>query len=163
MKAKHQPPPSDIEKLLTSTARLWIGIDPGVNTGLAVWNRAEKRLIELRTFTAVGAEDYVRHLVENAGCDVMIVIEDARKRRTFQGGTERYQGAGSIKRDSKRWEEFCKHNGYAYALVTPSGASNKIAADAEKFEACTGYRCMNGKRFFVSGHARVAGMLVFGR
>jgi hypothetical protein len=163
MKNKPQPHSSDKEKLLRSSAAIWIGIDPGVNTGVAVWSRTEKRLTELRTFTAVGAEDYVRHLIEHADCDVMVVIEDARLRRTFQGGTERYQGAGSIKCDSRRWDEFCKHNGYSYALVPPSGASNKIAADVERFEGCTGYRCMNGKRIIVSGHARCAAMLVFGR
>jgi hypothetical protein len=163
MKNKPQPHQSDKEKLLRSTARIWIGIDPGVNTGVAVWSRTEKRLTDMRTFTAVGAEDYVRHIIEHSECDVMVVVEDARMRRVFHGGAERYQGAGSVKCDSRRWQEFCKHNGYAYALVPPTSALNTIAAHVENFERYTGYLCRNGKKIVVSEHARCAGMLVFQR
>jgi hypothetical protein len=82
-------------------------------------------------------------------------------RRVFHGGAERYQGAGSVKCDSRRWQEFCEAHGITYALLAPSAATNGIAANIPMFEATTGIQVMKGKRVMVSKHARDAAMMVF--
>lgn len=136
-----------------------IGIDPGVKTGVAVWDARAKRIIETYTVSAFAAEMLVQIHIKDK--NAVLVIEDARLRRVFQGGSERYQGAGSIKRDCKRWEEFCTELHIPYILVAPNGAANKIAANIPVFQRLTGVEIYNGKKIIVSKHARDACMLVF--
>jgi hypothetical protein len=92
---------------------------------------------------------------------VLVIIEDARMRRVFHGGAERYQGAGSVKCDSRRWQEFCEAHKIPYALLEPSGSGNKIAADPDLFERVTGFTVRVGKRIVVSEHGRCAAMMVY--
>ena len=137
-----------------------IGIDPGVNTGLAV--KVGGELKHLYTFTAIEAEESVRNLAAEYPM-TLVVVEDARKRKVFRGGAERYQGAGSVKRDSKRWEEFLQHHKIAYELVEPSGRLNAIAKNPIMFTEATGYKVYSGNKITVSEHARCAAMLILNR
>jgi len=131
-----------------------IGIDPGVNTGCAVWDR------EMKTFELLGSNSIVmvqklllRFLTK--GTSFYVRLEDARKRKWFgKSGREQLQGAGSIKRDCQIWEEFFEHYNIPYELVPPK--NNKTKLDAKSFAKYTGYKLRTNE------HARDAAMLVYG-
>src|SRR5574337_1837758 len=77
--------------------KLLVGIDPGVNTGVAVWDRGAKAFSSLTTESIVSAMGRVLALHKAGGVELW--FEDARL-RTWYGtkGREALQGAGSIKR-----------------------------------------------------------------
>ena len=138
---------------------LWIGIDTGVNTGVAVWDSDAGRLIAMETMAIDEAMDYVRGL--RSGNDVRVVVEDARRRRwvpdthDIRKEMSRRLGAGSIKRDARIWEDFLKRNEFDFQMTPPRRGLTKWTR--ESFASVTGY---TGR---TTGHSRDAAMLVFGR
>ena len=134
---------------------IYIGIDPGTHTGIAVWSHQEQRFFALGTKTMYEATEDVLNLVNKYGRDnIFVRFEDARKRNWFgNAGREQLQGAGSIKRDCSLWEEFLTAKNIPFAAVAPK--ANRTKMTAEQFERYTGW----AKR--TSEHARDAAMLVF--
>lgn len=133
---------------------LYIGIDAGTHTGIAVWSHTDRRLVSVDTMTITQAMQVVRGLAEQN--DLVIFVEDARKRNWFgYSGREKLQGAGSVKRDCAIWEGFCKEVGIECRLIAPKNNTTKLSAP--QFRALTGWA---GR---TSDHARDAAMLVFGR
>lgn len=138
---------------------LYIGIDCGVNTGLAVYNSATKRLESLETLPIHRAADRVRELAK-AG-PVKVYFEDARQRTWFEPEKTRsdyrgkLMGAGAVKRDSKIWEDILTDWKIPFEMIPPKHNATKMKDFY--FARVTGYtaRC--------SEHARDAAMLVFGR
>ena len=139
---------------------LVVGIDPGVHTGLAVWDTSSRRLLDVRCSGIVEAMRYVRELMDTRGVG-LIVFEDARQRkwiprerdlRQFKG---RAMGAGSVKRDSGIWEEFCEVYRIDCVKTPPRQGMTKLT-DAT-FRGITGYDART------NNHGRDAAMLVFGR
>ena len=138
--------------------RYIIGIDTGVNTGYAVWDRVEKKLLEVETLKIHKALKKVEGFYCLFGSEgVLVRVEDARKRKWFGGGDASYksQGAGSVKRDSLVWEDFLKDLGADFEMLHPAKGLTKWSAEA--FKSVTGWkeRC--------SGHARDAAMLCYGK
>lgn len=133
--------------------KILVGIDPGTQTGYAVWHKTEGKLLEVAAFTVIQAMDKVLKIgVENI---VELRFEDARKRKWFGSkGREALQGAGSIKRDCAIWEEFCTFHGIKFKVVPPQKGATKW--DAKTFERVTGWKGRTNE------HARDAGVLVFG-
>ncbi len=130
-----------------------IGIDPGVNTGFAV--AVDGVLERVECMSAVQAECEVLEIWKRNQA-LIVSFEDARLRTWFgQKGREALQGAGSIKRDSSRWEEFLTHHGITFRLVAPRANTTKL--DAKSFERITGW---SGR---TNEHARDAACLVFRR
>jgi len=130
-----------------------IGIDPGVNTGLAVYSHKKLQLVE--SCTAVKAECFVLKTIKE-GKDVKLYIEDARKRTWFGSkGREVLQGVGSVKRDSQRWQEFAEYHKIEYELVHPK--NNKTKLKKAEFKKLTGWSERSNE------HGRDAAMMVFGR
>lgn len=132
-----------------------IGIDTGVNTGLAVWQDNELKAVESMTITQAMSKI-------KACCPpqmTKLYIEDARKWIGFNGKTAatqaRLQGAGSVKRDAKIWEDWCIENGYEYVLVKPMGKGLKKSA--VEFKRITGWQGRTNE------HSRDAAMIVFKR
>lgn len=136
---------------------LFIGIDPGVNTGFAVYDAETKELTEcesLPIYEAFKSVLTVRQVRPDR--QLKIIVEDARKRTYFgKTGRERAQGAGSIKRDCGIWEEFLKIEGFDYELVHPK--NNRTKLKAKLFAQITKYTDRT------NGHGRDAAMLVYGR
>lgn len=133
---------------------IYIGIDPGVNTGFAVWDSKQQKLIDAETLTIVSAMERVKGIVKMS--PVTLIIEDARKRVWFGSNSEaKRQGAGSVKRDCMVWEEFCTINQIPHHFLHPMKGGTKLTP--EYFRMLTGYT----KR--TSNHARDAAMLVYGR
>lgn len=141
------------------TQTLYIGIDAGTHTGVAVWNSREQRLELIDTMTITQAMDYVRGERMRGfayGFEVVVCMEDARLRNWFgQSGREKLQGAGSVKRDCAIWETFCKEIGIECVKIPPKHNTTKLKDG--QFKLLTGW---HGR---TSEHGRDAAMLVFGR
>lgn len=131
-----------------------IGIDPGVHTGFAFTLNGE--LIAVECGTAVMAEQYILKMRRDFTCAIAVYFEDARLRTWFgQKGKEALQGAGSIKRDCQRWEEWLVHHGISFCKVAPKNNKTKLPAD--QFKRITGWEGRTNE------HSRDAAMLVVGR
>lgn len=145
----------------------YIGIDPGVHTGLAIWDSKTRRL-ELATTLAIHqALELVNELDLEArkyadeGESVKVIFEDARLRkwlpreRNISEYRGRLQGAGSVKRDCTIWEVFLQDKHIPFEAVAPAAGRTKWSE--ETFQRMTGYV---GR---TSNHARDAAVLVFGK
>lgn len=132
-----------------------IGIDPGVNTGVAVADGG--KLVSVESMSAVEAEGCVMQCLEMYGLpNVFVRFEDARMRQWFGSkGREALQGAGSIKRDCSRWQEFLEHHNIPHSRVAPQANRTKLTAD--QFKAITKWQGRTNE------HGRDAAMLVFGK
>jgi hypothetical protein len=137
-----------------------IGIDPGVNTGVAVWDTTTQQFLDVRCSGIVSAMLYIDRL-RNTRKVSLVVFEDARLRKwiprekdlsQFRG---RAMGAGSVKRDCAIWEEWCKGYGIDFVASPPKNGKTKLSGDT--FRRITGYTGRTNE------HSRDAAMLVFGR
>jgi len=143
---------------------IYIGIDTGVHTGVALWDN-RKRSLELVTSMPIHkAMDVVKlHQMkaQENGTKLVVRVEDPRQRTWF--GTERMsrdeerkklQGVGSVKRDASIWDEFLKDLGIEYEMVAPRRSVTKLTQDS--FKRYTGWNSKTNE------HGRDAAMLVFG-
>lgn len=143
-----------VARLQGVAAVILIGIDPGVNTGFAVWCATERRLMSVDSMTIDSAMDEVRR-IHREGNLHSVTFEDARL-RTWYGskGKEALQGAGSIKRDCGIWSDFLGRLGVAYRSVKPAAGATKWTA--ERFASVTGWVGRTNE------HGRDAALLVYG-
>lgn len=142
---------------------LYIGIDPGSNTGVALWYQEHKKLEVLQFTSHCGAMLFIYEKLKvlPAGEDlggVKFRIEDARKAKARPDlsviNKGKLQGVGYVKAYSKDWEAFCVLYNYAYEMLAP--ANTKV--NPAYFERLTGLKTLK-----TQDHLRDAGMLVFGR
>ena len=139
---------------------LVIGIDPGLHTGLAVWDTSSRQFLEIRCSGIVDAMDYLDRLRAEKGIG-LVVFEDARQRTWIPREKDlaqmkgRAMGAGSVKRDCSIWEEWCKARQVQYIASRPKNGMTKLT-DAY-FRGITGYDRRTNE------HGRDAAMLVFQR
>lgn len=144
---------------MTNLIQIKIGIDPGVYTGLAIYNRKVKRLDMVATMGIVKSMELVLKWHQLNPSQVHVYMEDARQRKWFgdkkKGGdiNGKEQGAGSIKRDCGIWQEFLELHGIPHTIRPPGKGMTKIREDV--FKRITGW----DKR--TSTHSRDAAMLVF--
>ena len=126
-----------------------IGIDPGVKTGVAMWSTKNKTLkLESRLIHQCILDFRAMMFYPD-----LVFIEDARKRKHFDEDVSyKAQGAGSVKRDCKIWEDFLTDMKIPFILRHPR--NTKI--DAPTFKTMTGYQGVTNQ------HTRDAAMLVFG-
>lgn len=137
-----------------------VGIDCGVDTGVAIYDPLAHCLTALDTMTIDRAMKFVLEM-RDAGTLGRVYFEDARQRTWFEkerNNSEyrgKLMGAGSVKRDAKIWEDFLKNEEIPFEMIAPRQNFTKMSPDY--FARVTGYsrRC--------SEHARDAAMLVFGR
>ena len=140
---------------MEKTYKYAIGIDTGVHTGFAVWDIEAQRLLSCKTMKIDVAMETIRETWD-AGNSILVIIEDARLRKFFKGENmaAKQQGAGSIKRDAKIWEDYLTRLRIDFKLVNPTSRKTKITSEyfkkISKFEGRT------------SNHARDAAMLVLG-
>jgi hypothetical protein len=137
--------------------KLLIGIDPGVNTGIATYDPEKKSLL----LDTLKLHEAFRQLIQlNQFWDLEVVIENPNLWTHFQNSKDakaKLQGAGSVKRDYSAWVEFLTDYGIPFNGVRPDKSRNAYAKQNALFQKITGYtkRC--------SEHARVAAMLVYKR
>jgi hypothetical protein len=132
-----------------------IGIDPGVNSGFALWDCKAKKLVSLRTNKIHYAMNSVTVLCNKSSSNVLVRVEDARKRKWFGKNSDaKMQGAGSVKRDCTIWEDFLTDLGVDFEMVDPKNNKTKWSADV--FKKVTKY---DGR---TSQHSRDAAGLCLG-
>lgn len=142
--------------MLNAGYKIWIGIDPGTDTGFAIWNKPEKKLVEVKTLRIHRAMAKVLELHNSNPGEVFVRFEDSRLRKWFQNKTpETIQGAGSIKRDCSIWEDFLKDHNIPFASLAPGKGMTKWKP--EIFKQSTKYVGIT------SHHGRDAALLVFGK
>ena len=138
--------------------RYYIGIDTGTNTGFALWDAEERRLLEVTCLPLHAA--LLRVYAFEGRTDVCVCFEDARLRKWYGTRTEKedrdkLQGAGSVKRDCAIWEEALTDWGIEWHAVAPKNNYTKMTADA--------FRRLTGWTERTNEHGRDAAMLVWGR
>ncbi|MVT11357.1 hypothetical protein GO493_24035 [Chitinophaga sp. ysch24] len=131
-----------------------MGIDPGVNTGIAIWNRQKKAFDQVSCMKIHVAmqllQDQLKIVVAGA---LLVRLEDARQHIWFgDGAQKRIQGAGSVKRDCGIWQDFLEEKGIPYQLVPPKKNKTKVNA--------TWFASVSGWKERTNNHARDAAMLV---
>lgn len=136
---------------------LYVGIDTGKHTGLAIWDG--KQFLELDTMPIHAALNRVG-ILRFSHDPVKVYFEDARLRKwygthTAEKDRAKLQGAGSVKRDSSIWEDALTDWGIPFERVAPKNNITKMNADY--FARLTGW---TGR---TSEHSRDAAMLVWGR
>lgn len=130
---------------------IYIGIDPGVQTGMAVW---DKKFLEITSDTITKCMTSI--LAYHEKFKIKVIVEDARQRKKFGDNSHmKQQGAGSIKRDCKVWEDFCNEEGIDALFIHPMKGGTKMKQ--EQFKKLTGWEHLTNE------HGRDAGMIVFGR
>ena len=138
--------------------KILIGIDTGVHTGFAVaFDHGEGGVLQkVQSLSITQAmQSVLEYEDEHDLKDIMLYIEDARKRTWFTGGREKAQGVGSVKRDAQIWEDWCKEKGINFKLIHP--ATNATKKKVEDFTRMTGWTGRTNE------HGRDAAMLVFKR
>jgi len=137
--------------------KIFIGIDPGVMTGIAIWEASVKKIASVRCLGVIKAMDYLLVCKEAfAGEGMIVYIENPNLRKWYgRNASQKQQGAGSIKRDYSIWVEFLQHHGIPYEEVNPAHIRTKM--DAKTFASITGWQ---GK---TNEHSRDAANLVYGR
>lgn len=139
-----------------------VGIDPGVNTGIAMWDtvRFDFNWIEsMGIIEAMNRVNAVREMCAANGIEWMVIVEDARQRTWFgemdaredAAGSGVREGVGSVKRDCRIWEEFLSLWEIPFHMRKPAGTKY----DAAKFSRLTGWQSRTNQ------HARDAAMIVF--
>lgn len=138
---------------------IYIGIDPGTHTGMAVWDSERKQFDQIVTTKIHTALMEVWELAKVQL--ITVVFEDARQRqylpreRSESEYRGRLMGAGAAKRDAVIWEDFCKGMNIPYLEIPPRKGMTKWSQDY--FKTITGWE---GR---TSEHSRDAAVLVFGR
>lgn len=137
-----------------------VGIDPGLHTGMAVWDTSARQFLDIRCSGIVDAMRYLSELQSTRQIG-LVVFEDARKRKWIPRESDirewkgRAMGAGSVKRDCTIWEEWCRT--YAVPFVNPAPRAGMTKLTDAYFRGITGYDRRSNE------HGRDAAMLVFGR
>lgn len=136
--------------------KIYIGIDTGSNTGIAIWSQEENKLIHVETVKIHRAMKIVEAHIEQYGTEKIVVrFEDARLRKWYgNSGREKLQGAGSVKRDAVIWQDFLAELGVENKAIAPANNTTKMSAD--QFKRTTGW---TGK---TNEHGRDAAWLVYG-
>lgn len=131
-----------------------IGIDPGVQTGFAVWLPGLQKLHMVETFGILDAFEWIQNHFITHYENVFVRIENPNLRKWFgNSGREVLQGAGSVKRDYRIWQEFLESRNIPYEDVAPKNIKTKVKADY--FKKLTGWQ---GR---TSSHGRDAALLCF--
>lgn len=138
---------------------LAIGIDPGVDTGYAVWSRPSQQFVALLTLTFWQAYDRITACKPD---EVEIFIENPDSQRSMYRRTDIIEhqrqrervatNIGSNRREASLLIERLRELGYRVTAVSPVRARKW---DAQQFIRYTSYQ---GR---TSQHARDAGRLVF--
>ena len=143
-----------------------IGIDPGENTGFAVYDTFTGTFLQVQTLRLHQAMDEVKRwyyacLMAETPVPFAVVFEDARQRTWFapERNNAEYRGklmgAGAAKRDARIWEEFLDAHNIPYQSIKPAAGRTKWNA--------TYWAHITGWTGRTSEHARDAALLVFGR
>lgn len=140
---------------------IWIGIDTGVHTGLAIWDGKGRCFLSIEELKIHRAMDVVEALAKANPGEVRARVEDARQRKwipnmgSIRNEIGRAKGAGSVERDCSIWEDFLADINVPCEMVAPRYNVTKLRQEA--FANLTGWNQRTNE------HERDAAMLVFGK
>lgn len=138
--------------------RYVIGIDPGANTGVAIWDTKEKCFHSYMDFDShtQGVLFVIKRLHELGRENVKMRIEDARMSYVpaHMRKAGREQGVGGVKALCRDWEKFAQSEHVEYELVSPQ-ANRYKKVNAQLFKQITGIQDR------LNSHVRDAAMLVY--
>lgn len=98
--------------------KIYIGIDPGVDTGCAIIVDGKYEVI--LTGKAYHVEKLVEEYAKIGTEQLELWVEDPNLRTYLKDKKPHHlQGAGSVKRDYSRWEEFAECNGIKMIPISP--------------------------------------------
>ena len=127
-----------------------IGIDPGVNTGIAVKLNGKYLSIETTMIhKAMKTVQAIKDTCDTGGHRMSVIIENPNR---SGGSVAKAQGAGSIKRDFSVWRDFLTDIGVEFRAISPMKGMTKL--DERRFQVMTKW---TGR---TSNHARDAAMLI---
>ena len=138
---------------------IYIGIDTGVHTGIAVWDSEKGKFVYLDTLKIHEALNIVSSYAYK-DIPLCVRFEDARQRKwipmskNMTAELGRAQGAGYVKAHCQIWEDFLTDYRIPFEAIAPRRNVTKLSA--EQFGRITGYK---GR---TSEHSRDAAMLVYG-
>lgn len=143
--------------------RYLIGIDCGVETGIALYDRFTKTLESVETKPIHFCMFWITNFWLNdlrSRDGLLVRVEDARlfagrppiADKKAEAGIR--EGAGSVKRDARIWEDFLTDYKIPFELVAPKNNATKLSSDS--FKRITAYL---GR---TNDHGRDAAMLVYG-
>ena len=138
---------------------IYIGIDTGVHTGIAVWDSDKRKFVYIDTLKIHEALNIVSSYAYK-DIPLCVRFEDARQRKwipfakNMTGELGRAQGAGYVKAHCQRWEDFLRDKDIPFEMIAPRRNVTKLSA--EQFGRITGYKART------SEHSRDAAMLVYG-
>ena len=157
---KTQPAP------LESRKRYVAGLDPGVKTGFALWDREEKQFEWVETSTFWGVFFRITESCVLNPANTHIVIEVAhlapftfRQRRgkaeSFATMDRMARNVGQVTREAQLLVEGFRRLGFTVSEQKPLGKAKKADDDVKQFEQLTGWTKKT------SQHARDAARLVY--
>lgn len=144
---------------------VYIGIDTGVHTGIAIWNSSLKKFTKLLTLDFWGCINLLELEKVVNDNNFMVYIEDPTQNKPIfknklvgkevASQLKIAQNVGSVKRETSLMIEWMRDNDIAHIAVKPTKKTlSKLTS--ENFQHYTGYLGV------CSQHARDAAMLVFG-
>lgn len=140
-----------IKSELYGNKSLVVGIDVGINTGVAVWDSTSQKFVEVVTLPILKAFALVRKYKSDTR---MVFVEDPRQVK-YKTDRRKSQGAGSVKRDAQIWEDYLKMYEIPATFVRPRKEITKV--NSGTFQNMTGYMERTNE------HSRDAALLVFKR
>lgn len=146
---------------------IFMGIDPGQETGVALWDKKNQKFISISTMTFWRTIEWMYHWKESQALhDILLTVflEDPTQNRPvwIRDGMEdrRHvkiaQDVGKNKRDAELIHEWCSLQMVECKLLVP-GKNSQSKLTPESFKNITKY---SGR---TSQHGRDAAMLVYGR
>ena len=129
-----------------------IGIDCGVNTGMAIVEGGT--YVSIETISITRAINIVSLLIF-AGHKVELYVEDPNLRKWYGPNANlKKQGAGSVKRDYSIWKTYCKENNIKMHPIHPKDVGSLFDNEI-LFKSATKW----GKKCSI--HARDAARMVY--
>lgn len=146
---------------------IYVGIDPGVHTGVCAWDSKAKKIILIKTMDFWEVIDFFEGQAhsDHENAFTVVIENSALNKPTFvkSGGDTNLKmqkisrNVGSNQRESVLLIEGIKRLGFTVQEIRPTGKQGtKRKWSAEYFKKLTGISK-------ASQHARDAAMLVFGR
>lgn len=139
--------------------KYYIGIDCGVNTGYSVYDKPQKKLLQVCSMNIIQAMQAIKVVAMNNPDELYVRIEDPRLRKWIPQQKDekaergRNRGAGSVMRDAQIWQEFLEMEKIPYEMVAPK--NNKTKTSAEYFKKVTGWQLgTNGRHLCLCGYLK---------